>query len=216
MKAVLFGSIGTLIETSDIQRKSFNLAFSKEGLDWYWGRETYAKLLKKSGGIKRIEDFAKQNGVSINAKRVWKNKTDIFNRIIFSNNIGARRGVLKIFKYAKKNNIDIGLVSSTSKKNINTIFKALDGQINKEEFRFIGNKNLVSKPKPSPDIYFKALEIMNLDKDECVAIEDSIESAKSAIKAGIQCIAFPGIYHSDEDFKSCKLKLNKLDISIFK
>ena len=216
MKAVLFGSIGTLIETSDIQRKSFNLAFKKEGLDWYWGRETYGKLLKKSGGIKRIEDFAKQNGVSINAKKVWKNKTDIFNKIIISNNIGARRGVVKIFKYAKKNNIDIGLVSSTSKKNINTIFKALDGQINREEFSFIGNKNLVSKPKPNPDIYLKALEIMNLNKKDCVAIEDSIESAKSAIKAGIQCVAFPGIYHSDENFDLCKIKLNKLDISIFK
>ena len=216
MKAVLFGSIGTLIETSDIQRKSFNLAFKKEGLNWYWGRKTYSRLLKKSGGIKRIEDFAKKNGVRIDSKKIWKNKTDIFNKFIFSNNIVARRGVLKIFKYAKENNIDIGLVSSTTKKNINTIFKALDGQINREEFSFIGNKNLVSKPKPHPDIYFKALEIMNLNKKDCVAIEDSVESAKSAIKAGIQCIAFPGIYHSDEDFESCKLKLNKLDISIFK
>ncbi len=216
MKAVLFGSIGTLIETSDIQRKSFNLAFKKEGLNWYWGRKTYSRLLKKSGGIKRIEDFAKQNGVRVDSKKIWKNKTDIFNKFIFSNNIVARRGVLKIFKYAKENNIDIGLVSSTTKKNINAIFKALDGQINREEFSFIGNKNLVSKPKPHPDIYFKALEIMNLNKKDCVAIEDSIESAKSAIKAGIQCIAFPGIYHSDEDFESCKLKLNKLDISIFK
>ena len=216
MKAVLFGSIGTLIETSDIQRKSFNLAFKKEGLDWYWGRKTYSKLLKKSGGIKRIEDFAKQNGISINAKKIWKNKTDIFNKIILSNNIVARGGVLKIFKYARKNSIDIGLVSSTSKKNINALFKVLDGQIHREEFSFIGNRNLVSKPKPNPDIYFKALEIMNLDKKDCVAIEDSMESAKSAIMAGIQCIAFPGIYHSDEDFKSCKLKLNKLDTSIFK
>ena len=216
MKAVLFGSIGTLIETSDIQRKSFNLAFKKEGLDWYWDRKTYSRLLKKSGGIKRIEDFAKKNGVRIDSKKVWKNKTDIFNKFIFSNKIGARKGVLKIFKYAKENNIDIGLVSSTTKKNINTIFKALDGQINREEFSFIGNKNLVSKPKPHPDIYFKALEIMNLNKKDCIAIEDSEESAKSAINAGIQCIAFPGIYHSDEVFESCKLKLNKLDISIFK
>jgi len=216
MKAVLFGSIGTLIETSDIQRKSFNLAFKKEGLDWYWSRKTYIKLLKKSGGIKRIEDFAVQNGFSVNARKVWKSKTDIFNKIIISNNIGARKGVLRIFKYAKKNNIEIGLVSSTSKKNINTIFKVLDGQINRKEFSFIGNKNLVSKQKPNPDIYFKALEIMKLDKKDCVAIEDSIESAKSAIKAGIQCIAFPGIYHSDEDFGFCKMRLNNLDISIFK
>ena len=216
MKAVLFGSIGTLIETSEIQRKSFNQAFEKEGLDWYWSRKTYSALLKKSGGIKRIEKFAKQNGISINAKKVWESKTDIFNKIILSNNIDARKGVLKIFKYAKKNNIDIGLVSTTTKKNINTIFKVLDGQINREDFCFIGNKNLVTKPKPSPDIYFKALEVMNLDKKDCVAIEDSVESARSAIRAGIECVAFPGIYHSDEVFEYCKLKLNRLDISIFK
>ena len=216
MKAVLFGSIGTLIETSDIQRKSFNMAFKKEGLDWYWSKKTYSRLLKKSGGMKRIEDFSKQNGVSVNAKEVWKSKTDIFNKIIFSNNIGARKGVLKIFKYAKLNNINIGLVSTTSKKNINTIFKVLDDQINRKDFSFIGNKSFVSKPKPNPDIYFKALEVMNLDQRDCLAIEDSVESAKSAIKAGIQCIAFPGIYHSDEDFGFCKMRLNNLDISIFK
>ena len=173
-------------------------------------------MLKKSGGIRRIEDFARQNGESVNAKEIWKSKTDIFNKTIISNSISARKGVLKIFKYAKKNNIEIGLVSSTSKKNIATIFKALDDQISRDEFSFIGNKNLVSKPKPNPDIYFKALEIMNLDKEDCVAIEDSEESAKSAINAGIQCVAFPGIYHWDESFETCKLKLNKLDISIFR
>ena len=36
LKAVLFGSIGTLAETSDIQRNSFNEAFKISGLDWVW------------------------------------------------------------------------------------------------------------------------------------------------------------------------------------
>jgi len=29
MKAILFGSIGTLVETSELQRQSFNLAFKE-------------------------------------------------------------------------------------------------------------------------------------------------------------------------------------------
>ena len=33
MKTILFGSIGTLVETSEIQRKSYNLAFEKVGVD---------------------------------------------------------------------------------------------------------------------------------------------------------------------------------------
>ena len=35
-KAVLFGSIGTLAETSDLQRDAFNEAFKISGLDWFW------------------------------------------------------------------------------------------------------------------------------------------------------------------------------------
>ena len=35
-KAILFGSIGTIVETSELQRKSFNQAFSEAGLDWNW------------------------------------------------------------------------------------------------------------------------------------------------------------------------------------
>ena len=40
-KALLFGSIGTLIESSDIQRNSFNEAFKEAGLDWYWDEQDY-------------------------------------------------------------------------------------------------------------------------------------------------------------------------------
>ena len=40
-KALLFGSIGTLIESSNIQRNSFNEAFKEAGLDWYWDEQDY-------------------------------------------------------------------------------------------------------------------------------------------------------------------------------
>ena len=59
-KALLFGSIGTIVETSEIQRKSFNSAFKIAGLKWNWTKEIYKKLLIKSGGEKRILRYAKQ------------------------------------------------------------------------------------------------------------------------------------------------------------
>ena len=45
-KAILFGSIGTLIETSELQRNAFNQAFSENGLDWDWNPAQYQDLLK--------------------------------------------------------------------------------------------------------------------------------------------------------------------------
>ena len=64
-KALLFGSIGTLVETSEIQRKSFNEAFKKKGLDWYWTKKEYIKLLNKSGGSDRIKEYAKKKNTCL-------------------------------------------------------------------------------------------------------------------------------------------------------
>ena len=73
-KAILFGSIGTLIETSDLQRESFNQAFKEAGLDWYWDQEDYRLLLKQSGGTKRIEDFAEKNNTTVEAQQIEREK----------------------------------------------------------------------------------------------------------------------------------------------
>ncbi len=79
-KAILFGSIGTLIETSDLQRESFNEAFKEAGLDWYWDQEDYRLLLKQSGSTKRIEDCAEKNNTTVDAQKIRERKELIFNQ----------------------------------------------------------------------------------------------------------------------------------------
>ena len=215
MKAIIFGSIGTLVETSDVQRQSFNHAFKEMGLDWYWDKNNYKKLLKKSGGRNRVEYFANINHNTVDSKKIRELKTQYFNRYLKSNTINPRVGVLEVIKYAKLNNIKIGLASTTSIENIDAIFTTLKDKIKKSDFNFIGNNKLIKRVKPYSDIYFEALKKLSVKENECIAIEDSVESALSASKARIQCIAFPGLFHMDDDFSFCKKYLNKLDISIF-
>ena len=215
MKAIIFGSIGTLVETSDIQRQSFNHAFKEIGLDWYWDKNNYKNLLKKSGGRNRVEYFANINQNTVDSKKIRELKTQYFNRYLNSNYINPREGVLDVIKYAKLNNIKIGLASTTTIENIDAIFTTLKDKIIKTDFNFIGNSKLIKKVKPYPDIYLQALKKLSVKENECIAIEDSVESALSANKAKIECVAFPGLFHMDDDFSFCKKCLNKLDISIF-
>ena len=215
MKAIIFGSIGTLVETSDIQRQSFNHAFKEIGLDWYWDKNNYKNLLKKSGGRNRVEYFANINQNTVDSKKIRELKTQYFNRYLNLNIINPREGVLEVIKYAKLNNIKIGLASTTTIENIDAIFTTLKDKIIKTDFNFIGNSKLIRNVKPYPDIYFEALKKLSVKENECIAIEDSVESALSANKAKIECIAFPGLFHMDDDFSFCKKCLNKLDISIF-
>ena len=71
-KAILFGSIGTIVETSELQRRSFNQAFAEAGLDWDWSPEEYQQLLAKSGGCDRIENYAVQRGVDFDVKHLHR------------------------------------------------------------------------------------------------------------------------------------------------
>ena len=52
-KAILFGSIGVLTETSELQRRAYNMALKLNDIKYTWNIGTYCELLKKPGGKKR-------------------------------------------------------------------------------------------------------------------------------------------------------------------
>ena len=215
-KALLFGSIGTIVETSEIQRKSFNSAFKIEGLKWNWTREIYKNLLNKSGGEERILRYAKLTKSNVNSKNIRKLKTKIFNRYLKKNKLKLRPGVKEIIKYSKKNHIKLALVTSTTLDNINSIFFCLRENLNKRDFNFIGNSTLVKKPKPSAKIYKLALKKLRLSPKECIAIEDTQESLNSALKAKLKCFIFPGKFHRSKKFNGAFKEINKINKNIFK
>ena len=158
-KALLFGSIGSIVETSEIQRKSFNKAFKQYGLDWNWTKREYQNLLSKSGGKDRISRYAKKKKNEVNSVYLRNLKTKIFNNYLRKNHLKLRPGVKNLISLCKKENIKIAFVSSTSTNNINAILYCLRISINKKDFNFIGNAKLVKKFKPNPDIYLSLIHI---------------------------------------------------------
>ena len=201
-KAILFGSIGTLVETSELQRRAFNQAFSEAGLDWTWNPDEYKIMLKKSGGRNRINEYATYREIEVNAHELHLKKTKIFDNMMKEEGISLRPGVANLIGYAIDNNVHLAFVTSTSDANVDAIFMALNGQLNRNDFNFIGNDKMVSKPKPDSEIYLKALSNLKLDAKDCLAIEDTEVSMRSAINANIKCIAFPGAMALDNDFSA--------------
>ena len=201
-KAILFGSIGTLVETSELQRRAFNQAFSEAGLDWTWNPDEYKIMLKKSGGRNRINEYATYHGIKVNAHELHLKKTEIFDNMMKEEGISLRPGVANLIGYALNNNVHLAFVTSTSDANIDAIFMALNGQLSRNDFNFIGNDKMVSKPKPDSEIYLKALSNLKLNAKDCLAIEDTEVSMRSAINANIKCIAFPGAMALDNDFSA--------------
>ena len=215
-KALFFGSIGSIVETSDLQRKSFNQAFKQSHLNWYWSKKKYEKLLNKSGGEDRITRYAKKKKVIVDAKELRNLKTKLFNNYLKKKKLKLRPGVKDLINFCIKNKIKLGFVSSTSLNNINSIFYSLRRSIKKNYFSFIGHSNLVIKNKPNPDIYLFALKKLKLNPKECIAIEDSQESLDAAVKAKIKCLIFPGKFHSKKKFLRAHKKVIRLSKQIIR
>ena len=213
-KALLFGSIGSIVETSEIQRKSFNKAFKQYGLNWNWTKSEYLSLLSKSGGKDRISRYAKKNKIIVNSTYLRNLKTKIFNNYLKKNQLKLRPGIKNLVLFCKKKKIKLAFVSSTSSNNVNAILYSLRNSINKKEFSFVGNSKLTKKPKPNPAIYLKALKKLKLQANDCLAIEDTQESLNSARRAKIKCIIFPGKFHSSKKFIGAYKKVYRLNKNI--
>jgi beta-phosphoglucomutase-like phosphatase (HAD superfamily) len=212
-KAILFGSIGTLVETSELQRRAFNQAFAEAGLDWNWNAEKYRRLLTKSGGCERIQDFATQRGSEVDAEQLHQQKTIIFDRLMANETILLRPGVADIIRHALDNRLRLGFVTTTSEANIDAVFFAVANQLNRSDFNFIGNDKIASNTKPNPEIYIKALSELQLEAQHCITIEDTQISMRAALAAGIRCIAFPGAFAEDNDFSGAVLITQRLCVS---
>lgn len=199
-KAVLFGAIGTLVETSDMQRRSFNAAFADAGLDWAWGREAYAEMLKTPGGVQRIADYAEQKGQEVDAELIHKAKVAHFRERVLVEGLALRPGVADVISGAQDQGITLGFATSTGAGTVDLIFEGLEGKIARQDFAFIGDRDMVTQSKPSSEIYRVALQALGMAAGDVLAIEDTPESAQSAIGAGVNCIGFPGNEVRDRSF----------------
>src|SRR5450759_3444755 len=62
--ALIFDVDGTLAETEEVHRMSFNAAFVEAGLDWAWSQSDYRSLLRITGGKERILHYMESWGVA--------------------------------------------------------------------------------------------------------------------------------------------------------
>ena len=207
MKAILFGSIGTIAETSDMQRRAFNRAFEEAGLDWIWTEAEYAQMLKQSGGKDRIARFAEERGESVDAEALHARKSELFQDAL-KEGVSLRPGVGEVMALARDEGHKIGFVTTTSEANVDQILAATG--LSRDDFAVITVAGDVEASKPDPAIYEKALAMLGLSADEAIAVEDNPDGFQAARAAGLQTIAFPGHFHSDSDFPGAMMEVDHL------
>lgn len=212
--ALFFGSIGTLVETSDMQRKAFNAAFREAKVPWHWDRPTYAKLLERSGGRQRIADFAEAKGDLVDAEALHAAKVRIFVDMILDQKLDLRPGVRNLIDDAHEAGMTVGFVTSTGANQMLPIFDAVGTQLELYDFAYIGDSTKAKRRKPFPDIYHDALSTLGIDRKDVIAIEDTASSARAALAAGVRTCVLPGEMVKAHQFPQEATMVGHLDASL--
>jgi HAD superfamily hydrolase (TIGR01509 family) len=211
MSAILFGSISTIADTSELQRQAFNQAFKAHGLDWDWSREEYLAMLEKSGGQNRIVEYAHSMGQTVDAEAIHRSKSEFFQNSLTKSQVKPRFGVVETIQGAKSRGLKVAFVTTTSQENISMLMTALQPSIQVTDFDLILNDSSVDRPKLDKAAYTFALERLGEKSDDCIAIEDNLAGVESAMSAGLDCIAFPNENTAHHDFTRANHLVDRLD-----
>ena len=218
IKAIIFDVDGTLADTEDGHRESFNKAFAESGLDWNWDVALYDKLLKVTGGKERIKyfvenfltGFAKPEDFEEFVKHLHKVKTAYYIAMLREGHIPLRPGIRQLIDDARQRGTRLAIATTTSPENVATLLQQGFGADSRRIFEVIGCGDIVSHKKPAPDIYFWVLEKMGLPAADCIALEDSENGLRASLAAGIRTFIIPNHYTRNQNFSGATAVLDGL------
>jgi HAD superfamily hydrolase (TIGR01509 family) len=218
LKALIFDVDGTLADTEDVHRLSFNRAFAQAGLPWEWSVELYGELLAVTGGKERIRhyvttylpDFVEADKLADFAADLHKIKTAIYTRMLTDGEIKLRSGVARLIREAREQGLKLAIATTTTYANVEALINNALEPTAMEWFDVVGAGDVVAHKKPASDIYDLVLDKLQLLPSQCMAFEDSANGVRSAMGAKLKTIVTRNQYTEDHDFNGAVIVLDQL------
>jgi beta-phosphoglucomutase-like phosphatase (HAD superfamily) len=221
IKGLIFDVDGTLADTEEAHRCSFNRAFEQHGLAWHWSADEYARLLKVTGGKERIGayvdslpmDVAERHALKAQIPAIHQTKTDNYTQMVGEGQVPLREGVVHLIDEAKRAGVSVSIATTTSLANIEALLTVNLGPGALDSFSVIGAAEQAQRKKPAPDVFAYVLKELQESAADCVAIEDSANGLAAAKAAGLFTVVTPSPWTRGENFESADLVLSSLGSS---
>jgi len=202
IKVIIFDLDGTLIQTEVLKARSYAQAINsltKKAVSEEKVLEGFSKFV----GLSRTEvvqgltnEFQKDLIViyegetqeflqqTILSKRleIYKNmieKTDLLSQFFCPYNLGLLHAL-------HQDKFEISLATMSHMTEVDKILNALKIR---DKLNLIMTRDGVSIGKPHPEIYLKSKDKLNVNSEECLVIEDSVNGIKAGLNAGMNVFA---------------------------
>ena len=183
LEAVIFDLDGLAVDSEPIQVEawrgaveSFGLPFEKRWIDPYYGTPVTAT----AAGLGRE--------LGLDPAELLRRRDERFERSV-REGIPSRPGLGEAVSVLREHGLAVGLATSGTAAYARVILERLEAE--GVRFDAVVTRDDVSQPKPDPEPYLLAAELLGADPAACAVLEDSPNGIASAKAAGMTCVAIP-------------------------
>lgn len=181
IKGIIFDMDGTIVDSLPYHYEAWKIFFNENKV------ENFSEKLNeyKGGGTLDLMRTVYGNQYSKKElKKMSEDKEKIF-RKIYKGEIKQILGFKKFLGELKSKDIMIGLASNAIRKNVSMIINELEIY---DYFDSIICGDEVINGKPNPEMFNETIDRFNINKDECLIFEDSLEGILAAKNSGVKVI----------------------------
>ncbi|GAB3779386.1 HAD family hydrolase [Spirosoma horti] len=193
MKAVIFDMDGVIVDTNPHHR-----------IAWREYYQRYGKTLSDADFVQYVSGkhnndilshlFAGKALTTDESKQLAHEKEALF-RELYSKDITPVIGLIPFLQSLKDANILTAVATSAPVENLDFVMDALNLR---PYFDVLLNESLVNHPKPDPEIYQKAMEMLGVDPADSIIFEDSMTGIQAAKASGASVIGMATTQSPDE------------------
>ena len=183
--AVLWDMDGTLVDT-----EPYWMASEQELVRSFGGTWTHDDgLLLVGQGLWTSAAILQSRGVDLPADEIVYGLTERVREKLAGEGVPWRPGARELLQSLRERGVRTALVTMSVRSMAEQIVAAIPF----DAFDVIVSGDEVSEPKPHPEPYLRATQILGIEPGEAVAIEDSLVGLASAVASGATAIGVPHI-----------------------
>jgi beta-phosphoglucomutase family hydrolase len=181
--AAIFDMDGTLIDNTPFHFISWQALFRKYQKGEL-SRQTYYTEISGVPIMETLKRIFGNEHDEASLKELLREKEEFY-RQEYAPHLVAIKGLESFLAELKSDGVKMAMATSATMEDIDFILNKVPIRADFDE---IVNSSMVNKPKPDPQIFLKAAELLSIPPERCVVFEDSFAGIKAANAAGMKVV----------------------------
>ncbi|MEX2336463.1 MAG: HAD-IA family hydrolase [Fulvivirga sp.] len=206
LQAVLFDMDGVIVDTEPLHHKAYYQMFQDRNLEV---SDAMYHAFTGQSTLKVCQQLCAHFHLDVNPQELVLHKRSKFQELFIKDpELALITGVKERIEEYYENGLTLVLASSASMGTINAVFDRFN--LNPYFKAKLSGADLKAS-KPHPEIFLKAAEAAEKEKENCVVIEDSTNGILAAKAANITCVGYDSIHSKNQDYKLADKVINHFD-----